>query len=435
MERLGRALCRTDHPREDAAMMRRCADAWPAALDAMRTASGATPAEVARLFDGLCRWRAHRSWWTPKSERRAATHYLIEAAARLALMDYVHGADDDAAPRRAAECLDVCAVALAQAEAATIREPFDAVRAEHMPELLMSITTGWREPESAHRERSALAPIAHALLVSADSGAASTVAHTDLLVRAARVSTLCAAREILRAITVRRAAITAAPVDQTAVAAIRAWVCFRAAGTHSEAAAKAYTDALVADRLDPSRLPAEEATASPSATSTNAQVSVLLAMQDPTTALCASDGAKGGAATLASREGRDETVLTFALFDHAAYQLHGTRWAAAYTATDARPEAALARVRRYAAERMVKPPPLLLLLDQQVFALRRREGGEGIAGVTVHATGAEALAVWVADAGPHPAVGPRYSGVIRSALAGAPEGVASTSMALPLVPA
>ena len=137
---------------------------------------------------------------------------------------------------------------------------------------------------------------------------------------------------------------------------------------------------------------------------------------------------------MASREARDETILTFALFDHAANQLHGVRWAAAYTATDARPEAALARVRRYGAERMVNPPPLLLLLDQKVYAMRRRSGQEGITHVTAHATGAEALAVWVKEAAAHAAVGPRYAAVIRSALAGAPNSAVVTDVALQLVP-
>lgn len=198
---------------------------------------------------------------------------------------------------------------------------------------------------------------------------------------------------------------------------------------------QAYTDALIADRLDPSRLPLEEATTSPSTTSTVMQSSVLLAMQEPAVATRAADGAKGGAATMASREARDEVILTFALFDHAANQLHGVRWAAAYTATDARPEAALARVRRYGAERMVNPPPLLLLLDQTVYAMRRRSGREGVTHVTAHATGADALAVWVKEAAAHTAVGPRYAAVIRSALAGAPDAATAADVALPLVPA
>lgn len=243
MERLGRALCRTDHPIDDAGVMRRCADAWAVALEAMRSAGDAAPAEVARLFDGMCRWRAHRTRWTatgPRGDRRVATHYLLEAAARLSLMDYVHSAGDADVARRAAEVRDVCAVSLAEAEAVTMLQPFDAVSAEGLPALLEAVTSKWREPGSAQRERAALAPAAHALLVSSDSESISMAARTSLLVRAARVSTLCAAREILRAITIHHAA-TPVPIEGDAAAAIAAWARARAVGTHSEMAAKVPT--------------------------------------------------------------------------------------------------------------------------------------------------------------------------------------------------
>ena len=240
MERLGRALCRTDHPTDDAGVMRRCADAWAVALEAMRSAGDAAPAEVARVFDGMCRWRAHRTRWTatgPRGDRRVATHYLLEAAARLSLMDYVHSAGDADVSRRAAEVRDVCAVSLAEAETVTMLQPFDAVSAEGLPALLEAVTSKWREPDSAQRERTALAPAAHALLVSSDSESISMAARTSLLVRAARVSTLCAAREILRAITIHHAA-TPVPIEGDAAAAIAAWARARAVGTHSEMAAK-----------------------------------------------------------------------------------------------------------------------------------------------------------------------------------------------------
>ena len=225
MERLGKALCRTDHPTHDAGILRRCADTWAVALDALRTAGDAAPADVARLFDGLCRWRAHRTRWVatgPRSDRRVATHYLLEAAARLSLMDYVHSAGDADVARRAAEVRDVCAVSLAVAETETMLEPFDAVSTEELPALLETVTSRWREEGSAQRERAALAPAAHALLVSSDSESISMAARTSLLVRAARVSTLCAAREILRAITIHRAAAPQ-PLEGDAAAAIAAW--------------------------------------------------------------------------------------------------------------------------------------------------------------------------------------------------------------------
>ena len=139
-------------------------------------------------------------------------------------------------------------------------------------------------------------------------------------------------------------------------------------------------------------------------------------------------------ATLPTSVGREEITFAFSLFNHAAHQLHGVTWAASYTATDARPEAALMRARRYAVEKMINPPPLLMVVDQCVYAIRRQDdGGMGIGRVTRHATGVSALATWLEAASTHPSVESRYRGIIRQVTQA---GVASSDgnvMVLPLV--
>ena len=70
----------------------------------------------------------------------------------------------------------MCAVSLADAEAATLGEPFDAVRSEHLPDLLTAITSSWRDPGSAKRERAALAPAAMPMLAPAPKAGPATPA-------------------------------------------------------------------------------------------------------------------------------------------------------------------------------------------------------------------------------------------------------------------
>ena len=425
MEAFSHKICVRTMPVTDAEMMLATQEAWPLALAAMRQGAGAPVDDVRRLFDGLCRWRVHRTRWVPQGARarhRASCHYLIEAAARLTLMDWVHTNDGGALVR------DICASSLSEAEEATARDAFDAIPLSDLTARLRAVTAAWRTPGSAERERAVLAPAAHALLVN-EGGGMSTESAVVALDVAERTSTLCAARELLRAWVA--AAEEDAPALTTAVAA---WARARAAGAQSESAAKAHADAIAADWLDPSMLPAEEARVAVSACGTRTPVAVLLTLQEADTATRAAEASKTNVAALPSAAGRDEAVLVFSLFNHAARQLHGVAWAESYTATDARPEAAVARVRRYAAEKMINPPPLLLVVDQAVYALRRREGGDGIGRVTRYATGAAALAAWVETATAHPGVAPRYRGLMRQvAQAGDAPGDGG-GIVLPLVP-
>lgn len=95
---------------------------WPLALGAMRDGADAALVDVRRMFDGLCRWRAHRTKWVPtgpRARQRAGCHYLVEAAARLTIMDWVHAAKGNDSIR------DICAVMLASAEEESLREAFE----------------------------------------------------------------------------------------------------------------------------------------------------------------------------------------------------------------------------------------------------------------------------------------------------------------------
>ena len=355
-----------------------------------------------------------------RSRRRASAHYLVEAALRLILMDFTHseGTVDD----RITILKDVCVTVLSSAEAEALRSPFEPLSTADAELLIQSIGFRWREPGSVLRERAALAPVAHAILVRDDDALESPI---SLLDRAERLSTLCAAREELR-----RAVSTAVPWAGDA-AAVRSWVLFRAAAVHSEAAAKSFADAIAADRLDPAMLPFDEARSAVSAISTRAAVSALLISQHPDTATRAAADSRAGVASITTASVRDVAVLAFAVFHYAARQLHGVSWAESYTATDARPEAAVQRLRRYAAEKMLDPPPILVLVDQAVYAVYKRTANAHR--VTAHADGFSALAEWVSRAAAHPSVGPRYRAVLREAAAGAPKRTDDVEPALPLV--
>ena len=323
------------------------------------------------------------------------------------LMDFIHGGEsvDD----RIAHVRDVCVTVLSAAEAEALRSPFKALGIKDADMLIQSVGSRWREPGSAQREREALAPVAHAIVIRCEDTAETPVA---LLDRAERISTLCAAREELR-----RVAATAESLD-TCETPVREWVLARAGGVHSEASSKSFSDAIAADRLDPCMLPLEEARSAISAISTRTAVSALLISQHPDVATRAAADARAGVASIATASVRDAALLTFAIFHHAARQLHGVNWADSYTLTDARPEAAVRRLRRYSTEKMINPPPVLLLVDQTVYAIRKRDAGNGIGRVTSHADGFSALAAWIQHATSHPGVGPRYRAVLRESSAG-----------------
>jgi hypothetical protein len=84
-----------DHPSEDEATVRLCADVWPLARAALEGGSLAAEADVreqALFFQALCRWRIHFSKLALGDDARAAVT-VITSAARLVMMDVINGAE------------------------------------------------------------------------------------------------------------------------------------------------------------------------------------------------------------------------------------------------------------------------------------------------------------------------------------------------------
>ena len=136
---LGLATCRVRQPSTDAEAMTAASEAWPAAIAAMRDAATASLEDIQRLFDGMCRWRAGRTRWVasgPRARRRAAVHYILEAAARLTLIDWVHSSEDT--PTVAAtNARGIAVVRLAVAEEDALqREDEELVRRVEVPRRL-----------------------------------------------------------------------------------------------------------------------------------------------------------------------------------------------------------------------------------------------------------------------------------------------------------
>jgi len=401
-------------PADDCGVLELSAAAWRAAVGAMQDASPVDAQDAQRLFDGITRWRSHRTRWRPKDPQRARAQYLVEAAARLSLLDAVHSRGVGEGAR------GVCRTLLADLEDEATRTPFvPASTSEEAMRALGEVTDRWRERGSRQREVAHLAPAAHALLVTR-AAARTAAAQTDLLRVAERVSTLCAAREVLRTI-VR----DATPGESAHEAAVSAWVLRRAAAPKSEAASRMHAEALADDMLDPARRGDDGAKLS---------VPVLVTMQTQQRATLIAAAMQEGVGMLVREErdapARDAAVLALSVFSEAAQSLHGLRWSEAYVASDSKPEAALSRLRAYASDRMVNPPPVLLLLDHSLYAVRRRLQGAGLGRVTVHCTGSSALAAWVDDARDHPSVGPRMRSLLAEVCAPEPDGDAGRGMEL-----
>lgn len=408
-------------------VMRAAADAWPSLMQSLERGLPHDGPPPQLLLDVLSEWRRTRvcvSGPALQEDRRCA-HFLVEAALRLILADWVHRKGADDATSRADSLQGV--TPLAVAERAALAVPAAATSPDGALQQVVAVTAQWRLPCSEGRELAHLGAAAYALLIRPDAGSDEVVRGEMPLLRAAeRCSTLCAARAMLR----RLESVASFPeAPERNKAAVLHWAITRAATPHSEAAAKGHSDALAQDRLDPARLPPEDAREASSAIATRTPVATLLTMQSADAATAAADGARAGVRSFATAVGRDKTLLLFSMFDHAARQAHGSAWAAAYTITDARPEAALRRLRTYRQDRMVSPPPLLLLLEDRVIAITRCGGALM---TESHEDGASALAAWAVAADAHRAVGPRHAGLLRALLAGAPADGGGGAVMLPL---
>jgi len=256
----------------------------------------------------------------------------------MVLMDYIHGSE--AAEPRLVAAAGVCRTTLAQCEREALAMPFTPT--EDVLGIIRGVTESWRDPGSAERERGALAPVAHAIIVS------DAAVPSETLASAQRLSTICAAREYLRHVVssaVDEQAPDALAPRPSAQESVAGWLIRRWGAEHSEAASRGFSDAVAADMLDPLALPLEEARGSMSAIGLKTAVAALLTTQSPAVASRAAEAAR--APDLGDGTGRTGVLLSLAVFHHAAHQALGVSWADAYTATDARPEAAYDRLHRY----------------------------------------------------------------------------------------
>lgn len=428
MDSIAAILNRTDHPHEDEPLLERSRAAWDASLAAM-CAGGASlsPDEAERLLQGMCRWRYHRVRCDPnlrceaRHDRRAAA-YLSEAAARLVLLDWL-GAQPEEGRAAWLEARARLRLLVSDAELRALVQftPVDMAGAEA---LLDGLGAAWTRPEGLELECSHLAPVAHAVLVRRPQCTElPEEALLRLVRRAERWSRLCAARSGLRRLTSKAAADEegAAP-PPAAVASVTAWVRRRAETLQADSALKAVADALALDVCDPSALPDVDVDEPASAVSVSSAVTLLLQDQPPAVATAAADASKNGTRRLVAGElgVRAEALVAMSLVDYAARQANGVAWAASFTASDARPQAATRRLARYLHDRIVDPPPVLLVLDDAVWTVGRRpttRGGAAFSGARRHGSVYEALAAWAGAARGHSLVGGRYSALLNEMLA------------------
>lgn len=402
---------------KDASILRAAALAWPFIYRALKDGLG----DPAPVFDALCSWRERRLDWRPQRDQsdRLAAHFVIEAALRLALLDWVHM--EGSAVERAALARSDCRSKLALSEMLSISKPLEMGDASAAVE---QVTAQWREPGTLERERSSLGLAAYALVLRRSAGetSESTTVNLELLRSAQRCSTLCACRDILRHEVRDAAEVESGELEST----IASWALERSQRVHSESTGRAFVEALILDRIDPATLPDVDATTAYGAISSSTPVSALLTQQRPAAATRAADASRPGIKAFPSFDGRDRTILMMCMFNHAALQQVGAQWAAGFTASDARPIAALERLKSYKKDSAKNPPPLLLLLDNDVVAIYKSSPP------TRHATIDGALGAWVRHALAHPTFGARYGPLLKAVstpiVAPAPMGVT-----LPLV--
>lgn len=419
-------------PQDDAIILDRCVSTWQRAYALLRGRSEPlNAASASLLFSGLCSWRYHRVMWTCEKgcEARLQAHFLVEAAVRLALLDWFARVPRADRP----EWLDDLPTdehPLGVHERSAIA-PFEATDIQGAIALMEAQGERFRD---AGADAAALAPTAYALLVTDE-------ASETLEMNAERARALAAAERWSRALAARavlvRFSLAARAHDPVALTRdrIQQWALRRAITAQGDAIVKAVEDAVALDRCDPTSLPSTASASS--AIACGAPLEKVLIAQPPRVATAAADGARHILRAFARGEvshARDVALVTFALIDYATRQATGTEWAQSFTCSDARPRAALDLVRRYTNDRVAAPPPLLALVGSSVYAIGRvtvpgPRGPRGKPGnVTVHDDPYEALERWFTETARHPVLGRRFDTIIRDILTDPDEGDADVHM-------
>jgi hypothetical protein len=316
------------------------------------------PEESAKVMAAtLCKWRAATAKLKWRDADDAAALYLVEAAMRLAVLDWLHArpAPADAATR----IFDTRPLSICERTACS--KLFEAIEPHECEEYARRITAQWTQSGSKERELEQLGKLAHALLVVPNT---TKLPSRSTLIAASRLGVVTTQRALLRELSSHDSPSEAPPKAIN----VEQWVLSRVTAPKSEAAAKGHYDAVALDNLDPLSLPHVDALNGFSAISAVTSAGQLLTMQHPDVATRAAGKAKDWAIPATDRH---RCIVALSIFDYACKQMHSVEWARAYTATDARPAAALERIRRYADERIANPPPLILVLDDSAVLLKK----------------------------------------------------------------
>lgn len=364
------------------------------------------PAENATvLANSMCRWRFVTAKLKWRDEEDLAAVYLVEAAMRMALLDWLHAQGD---PAQAAAEVVGSGHKLSASEGDMCSRSFAPIKPSECETFVRSVTGRWNEEGSYEREIEQLPKLAHALLIVNET---TSVPSAASVVWAAKLGVLATQRALLRHLCACGESQRPDNAD-----AVRLWVEKRIAAPKSEAATKGHSDAMALDCLDPLSLPQSDANTGFSATSSTTSVAHLLTLQPPDIATKAAEKARRWTTPATPRE---MAIISFSVFDYACKQLHGFHWSSAFTATDARPAAALERVRRYAQEKMAHPPPLAIVVDDSVVLLGKENMNVKTLG---RYRSADGLAAWIREASDNPCTSARLSGVLSDA-----QGLSGTS--------
>lgn len=403
-------------PRTPSELLEMSLVVWQCLSRAVLTFRERSAEDASALASGLCRWRYTVGLLKWRSDDDLSAVYVVEAGMRLALLDWIHERDNPASIAKTV----VRAHRLADSERAACSQPFSAIRANECEAYARSVSGSWTHEGTKTRESDQLAVLAHALLIVV--GGQESLPSSSHLISASRLGILATQRAMLRDIA--QCDDSPAPLNSKNV---RAWVAKRIAAQKSEAATKGHSEAVALDDMDPLSLPSDDLQQGFSAIAVPSAVAFLLTLQPPDVATRAAMKAKDWTSPKTDRQW---TIVSLSIFDYACRQAHGYHWASAFTTSDARPAAALERIRRYLNERMARPPPLLLVIDSECVLLHK--SGSRVAPLGRY-KGTDGLAAWVLAAESSPSISSRIPSVLRDA-GTAMESETVTEQTMPLIP-
>ena len=368
-------------PQEPVAFARLCRQAWADVRDALVSVGAeSAPAKndtiTRSLFHALCVWRVHRALKLPASDSaRLESAFVIQCGLRMLVLDRIqkHGKP---------ESLHLIDSDVAHEEDEDICLFTPVTRAE----ALRLTIEGGDEFFDKRQAASTVARVAFCVLFT-DTG--ENGLPTELIRAAERLDRWDAARTCFQCMVRKhaRAAQESPHADADLAARVTAWARARSEGNFSDDAIAAFTERIIADRLNPAF-----------AFTDTERASAVLARSRPRRATVEVDAAAPGVRFLHAGACAKETVdtLTCALFDYAMQQTHGVEWARTFTQMHHRPLGATAKLKRYLEDRMMSPPPMVLRCTDGWYVAERTPRPGALESVWKHENAASALAHWCA---------------------------------------